>query len=346
MCDVFIQKIIDNLNNINFGYYVHPMTSREMDDLLGDQIIRRTENDLNYENSNTYIGLDLFKTKWTRVCFKVMKGNQWIYIEFNYSKKKDTKLIPHYLNFMMIYLHQIENIFIKSPINFRVIFYLSEEKKKFEKDKLFKQELIRSDNVNSGVTFFYSDLPLIVIYRKEELLKVLIHELLHMYRTHPIDQYDNYYDDFCKNNWKIQRTGPLNLYEAYVEVFAVIIHSCLYAYKIHKNKTNIKHVKYVLEKEKRYSKSIYDDICSLQRDNYLREDTNVFAYFYIKYALLQNLDDFFASISSKNYCIYDDYALHFLDNIIDYMIKSKPSKKNIKNIKRTHFRMTISDVIP
>ena len=274
-----------------------------------------------------------------------MKDDQLIYVEFNYTKKRYTELIRHYLNFMMIYLHQIEDIFMKNPINFRMIFYLSDEKKKFEKDKLFKQEIIRSDNINSGVTFFYPDLPLIVIYRKEELLKVLIHELLHLYRTHPIANYDNYYDDFCKNNWKIQRTGSLNIYEAYVEVFAVIIHSCLYAIKIHKSKTNIRHVKHVLEKEKLYSKRLYDDICSLQRDNYLKEETNVFAYFYLKHALLQNLDTFFASISPKNYCIHDDYNSHFLDNVIDCMISSKPSKKNIKNIKRTHFRMTISNVI-
>jgi hypothetical protein len=346
MCDAFIQKVIDNLNNMNFKYIVHPLTGREMNDLLGEQIIRRTENDLCYENSNTYIAIDLFETEWTRVCFKVMKDDRWLYVEFNYSKKRDAKLIPHYLNFMMIYLHHIENIFMKNPIQFRVIFFLSDEKKRFEKGKLFKQEIIRSDNINSGVTFLYPDLPLIVIYRKEELLKVLIHELLHLYRTHPVDKYDNYYDDFCKNNWKIQRTGSLNLYEAYVEVFAVIIYSCSYAYKIHKSKTNINHVKRVLEKEKTYSKSIYDDIRSLQRDNYLKEDTNVFAYFYIKYALLQHLDTFFASISPKNYCIYDHYARHFLDNAIDCAIKSKPTKKKIKNIKRTHFRMTISDVIP
>ena len=50
MCDVFIQKVIDNLNNIDFGYYVHHLSCREMDDLLGEQIIKRTKHDLEYEN--------------------------------------------------------------------------------------------------------------------------------------------------------------------------------------------------------------------------------------------------------------------------------------------------------
>lgn len=346
MCDFFIQKIIDNLKTIHFGYHVYPLTNIEMDYLIGPAITERTKNDLDYKNNNKYIAFDFSKMKWTRKCFKLMKSNQQIYVDFNYSRKDDLQLIPHYLNFLMIYLHQIENIFMRKPIDFRIIFYLSDKKKRFEKEKLLKQNMITSENINNGVTFFYSDLPLIVIYRKEELLKVLIHELLHLFQTHPIHSYDTYYDEFCKNNWKIQRSGSLNLYESYVEVFAVIINSCIYAYKKHKNKLNIKHVKNILKKEIKYSKGIFEDLCSLQRNNYLYEDTNVFAYYYIKFALLQNLDIFFKSICPKNYCIYDEYQSYFLESALNCMSEIKPSKKNIKNIKRTHFRMTITNVIP
>ena len=42
-------------------------------------------------------------------------------------------------------------------------------------------KILSAVNVNSGYTSFYNDLREIVIYRKEEWFKVLIHELMHYY---------------------------------------------------------------------------------------------------------------------------------------------------------------------
>lgn len=344
VCDEFLKKLIDNMNNLDFGYHVQSVSNRQMTTILGDTVAR-TNRDLSKKHNNTYIALDLFKNRWKKKCFIITKNVQTIYVEFNYIEKEDQSSIKHILNFLMIYLFQIESIFEKKCDNFRVIFYLSSDKKVFQKNAILKQDIITCDNVNSGVTIYYHDVPLIVVYRKEELLKVLIHELLHLHEIHPIEQYDTYYDDHCKNTWKIARSGSLNLYESYVEVFSVVIHSFIYAYCIHKKKTNVIHIKRVLDKERKYSNHLLNDIISLQEDNYLHEETNVFSYFYVKTALFQNLDLFFSSIDPHNYCIHDKFEHEYLESVLDCLALLKPSKKNIKNIKRTHFRMTISDVI-
>ena len=345
MCDIFLQKLIDNMNNLDFSYYLQPISNNAMKNILGENIITRTNNDLNHKHNNTYIAIDLFENRWKKKSFIVKKGYQTIYIEFNYINKEERSSFKHIINFMMIYIHQIESLFLKSCPEFRIIFYLSDEKKRFVKQTILNQEVIKCDNVNSGVTFFYQDLPLIVIYRKEELLKVLIHELLHLYETHPIEQYDIYYDDYCKNNWRINRSGSLNLYEGYVETLAVIMHSFIYTYCIHKNKTTIAKIKKGINKEINYSNNLLNDIRSLQKNNYLNEETNVFSYFYVKTALIQDLDSFFSSIDPINYCIHDNYKQSYFNNILNRLISLKPIKQNPKNIKRTHFRMTISNVI-
>lgn len=349
MCDIFLQKLIDNMNTLDFSYYLQPISNNKMKNMLGENIITRTNNDLNKKHNNTYIAIDLFKNRWKKTSFIVRKGNQTIYIEFNYTNNEDRSSFKHIINFMMIYIHQIESLFLKSCAEFRIIFYLSDEKKRFVKREILNQEVINCDNVNSGVTFFYQDLPLIVIYRKEELLKVLIHELLHLYETHPIEQYDIYYDDYCKNNWKINRNGSLNLYEGYVETLATILHSFIYTYCIHKRKTTIARIKKVINKEINYSKKLLNDIRSLQKDNYLNEETNVFSYFYVKTSLIQDLDSFFVSIDPNNYCIHDSYKISYFNNVLKCLISIKNTKQNTKqntkNIKRTHFRMTISNVI-
>ena len=62
------------------------------------------------------------------------------------------------------------------PLN--LFIYLTKFKKKLPKNKT---DIISALNVNSGVTIYYNNFREIVIYREEELIKVLFHELIHYY---------------------------------------------------------------------------------------------------------------------------------------------------------------------
>jgi hypothetical protein len=62
------------------------------------------------------------------------------------------------------------------PLN--LFIYLTKFKKKLPKNKT---DIISTLNVNSGVTSYYNNFREIVIYREEELIKVLFHELIHYY---------------------------------------------------------------------------------------------------------------------------------------------------------------------
>uniref|UniRef100_A0A6C0BSA5 Uncharacterized protein n=1 Tax=viral metagenome TaxID=1070528 RepID=A0A6C0BSA5_9ZZZZ len=337
MCDKFIEKLISNMKNSNIEYHLQNVYFKTIKNIIGDDIIKRTINDIG--NRNDYIGVNIFKTKWKRKCFIVTNNQNKIYVEFNYKDNADVVKFKPIINFMMICIHQIHSIFQRKSKNFRMIFYLSEEKKKFDKKSIINGELINANSINTGVTIFYNELPTIVVYRKEELLKVLFHELLHLHNTHPLNEYDIYYDNICKTNWNIVRDGSLNLYEAYVEVFAVIIHSFIYAYCHHKDKITLKKFQSVFNREKKYSQDILDDIITLRGNNYLHESTNIFSYFFVKCAIFQNMDLFFESIDKDNYCIIDGNETKYLRNMLENMKKIK------KKIKRTSFRMTISDIV-
>ena len=100
-----------------------------------------------------------------------------------------------------------------------------------------RNQLIKK-NINSGYTQHNSirdNLPqnYIVIYRTEEIKKVLIHELIHLYKFHKL--YDvKITSDLNINNIIRSTNGNLLIYEAYTETMATIIYSYYY-YKIKSN---------------------------------------------------------------------------------------------------------------
>lgn len=340
MCDIFIQKLIDNMKNSNLKYHLQNVSYKTIKTIIGDDIIKQTTYDINIENGSEYIGVNLFNQRWKKKCFIVTNNQNKIYVEFNYKDKSDVVKFKPIINYMMICIHQIQSIFQRKSKSFRMIFYLSKEKKKFVKQSFINGVMINANSINTGVTIFYNELPTIVVYRKEDLLKVLFHELLHLHNTHPLYKYDIYYDNICKKNWKVVRDGSLNLYEAYVEVFAVIIHSFMYAYLHHKDKITLQKFQSVFNREKKYSNDILNDIITLRGNKYLHESSNIFSYVFVKCALFQNIDMFFESIDKDNYCIIEGNETKYLQNILENMNNLKVYK-----IKRTSFRMTISDIV-
>ena len=94
-------------------------------------------------------------------------------------------------------------------------------KKQFE---FFSNKIIGTINVNSGYCSMGSDKE-IVIYRKEEWSKVLIHELIHAFE---LDfSKNNILSDFAKENTKkvfLNINSFVNLFEAFTETITEIIY--------------------------------------------------------------------------------------------------------------------------
>jgi len=204
-----------------------------------------------------------------------------------------------------------------------------------------KGELISTENINSAVTMV-SELKNgnIILYRKEEILKVLTHELIHsnladwnlIISRHPKKYIFNKL--FC-TNYTIQ------INEAYTESMATMIYIF---YKNIVNKGRIRELDNAFEKELRYSNYICSKIFNHYKLNSIRDimkkddtgkckmvflqDSNLFSYYILKNILLRHHIEFgnCLKIGLIDYKITDVIGkgrkpIYIISDIIDILIK-------------------------
>ena len=195
------------------------------------------------------------------------------------------------------------------------------------------------DNVNSGSCLNNGELSQINIWRKEELLKVLVHELIHALC------YDKYSDnpeiiEYYRETYNIS-SKKMNTGEAYTEIWANIV-NCYLITKI-----------YGMKKEKFYQfLSLERAFCLFQAHKIfnltglggeqldINEYTNVLAYYIIRMELYNNIDGFihFCRTKNKNYIEItnsQEYLRFLKENSINNEIKSKNIR--FKNIDHNSF---------
>ena len=167
--------------------------------------------------------------------------------------------------------------------------------------------ILGSYNVNGGFTTTCDKNSEIVVYRKEEWFKVLIHEAFH-----------NLGLDFSKMNTnqfhsKIKQIFPINskfnIFESYCEFWARILNSAFCSYNVIDNKNDKDAFKtfldFFIQIERLFSlfqcnkilnflgisyQNMYetDNGSHIARENLYKETTNVFAYYIVTAFLLDN----------------------------------------------------------
>ena len=167
--------------------------------------------------------------------------------------------------------------------------------------------ILGSYNVNGGFTTTCDKNSEIVVYRKEEWFKVLIHETFH-----------NLGLDFSKMNTnqfhsKIKQIFPINskfnIFESYCEFWARILNSAFCSYNLIDNKNDKDAFKtfldFFIQIERLFSlfqcnkilnflgisyQNLYetDNGSHIARENLYKETTNVFAYYIVTAFLLDN----------------------------------------------------------
>lgn len=292
-----IVHIHNNNNEINNQYkYIHlKELNHEPDKYFQD-------NNFTSENIKTYI--------LTKLIYGYEFNNNNNTIIYFSKRKISSGKIPKIIIHMFHIIKLLKILFNRDDNKNKqhVIYFETHEKKKFPK----KNIALGPNEVNSGLTFV--DLHKngnIILYRKEELLKVLIHELIH---SNLIDekiifsnQNKQFSDLFCVNY-------RILLNEAFTESFATII-NLFYIHIINKLKKSdldrmfmmeMKYSIYICSKIMKYYniKNISDvvknnDICI----NKFPQQTNVFAYYILKNILLTKHMDF-SNILNK-------YTIHY-----------------------------------
>ena len=224
--------------------------------------------------------------------------------------------------------HEFKNKLIDKIIK---VYYIPTRYKKY----LDNSHKITNINVNSGFTG-YNYGKYIVIFRKEENQKVLLHELIHYLEI-----------DFCKFNLTLIHNNLIkdfsiktsdrfiNLFEAYTDFIAIIYNSIINSiiYKVP--------IIYILEKEKQYQSDRTAMILNKVKMTHilksknktkkkLNQETNVLSYYFLKSVLM---DDYIQTINlfklEENW--NNDRINLFYQYIYSLLLKKEYLKFDINN---------------
>jgi len=214
---------------------------------------------------------------------------------------------------LIIHLMCILNIYSNKMCskNLNIFIYMTSLKKELPKTNA---HILDPANVNTGFTRTCMLTAEIVIYRKEEWFKVLIHESFHNFGLDFSDLNNTECHSKILRIFKV--SSDVNLFEAYTEFWAEIINACLCSFLILQNKNDVNefllNADFFINFERTYSffqlvKTLnfmgvtYTDLYSSSlRNSKYKEKSNVLAYYVIKTILIHNFQDFLSWCQTHN----------------------------------------------
>lgn len=246
-------------------------------------------------------------------------------LEIEVSINSKEKISNENVNIIVSYIRFICSLTKTHKKKIYLIYYLTDEKKILEGNNL-----LGIKEVNSGSCYSYESESRIEIWRKEELLKVTIHELIHGLC------YDEYRDtpeliEYYRNKYNII-SDKINSGEAYTEIWANIINCFLISQALPKNKLNC--FKKMINLEKQFSGFQANKVLHMI-DKYpdINKETNVLAYFVIRAELYNNFKNFinFCKHQNKDYIkVNGKKFISFLIDQNEILVKKKREKKLLK----------------
>ena len=293
------------------------------------------------------------------VTYKNININLTVFNSSSTFPKKDLEIILKRTIFMAELKQKQNN---NNSVTINMVIIMSRKKKKIIMDG----KTLGPNEINSGVSTYSSNKndTKVVIYRKEELNKLIIHELLHNLRL------DFIYIDYNQFH-RIVNINPntnITFNESYTEIIACLINSILCSYESGNKKNrklacqfinyelcfNVFQVSKILVN---YGFNHGGDFFCKYKDNRYKQNTNVFSYFIIKTSLLLNIDKFLAFVFNQNF-LYQPISKNYIkkqqyielvieslldekyQNTIDIFIKDIIHRKQSKQLSET-LRMTI-----
>lgn len=235
-----------------------------------------------------------------------------------------------------------------------LILYMSNAKKICPK---IKNQTISYEHVNSGSTTSYHDAnyadPLVKIYRSEELIKVLFHELIHACK------FENLFTKYPEHNFKVTRSQLL-FTESITECMARILNIILYSYIYSKNIDDILEYEIMfglIQTAKILNTygfvSVKDFLNNDINDKRkIKQETSAFEYYILTTILLMNINKFFSIIEKKGTIndmvklINDTFNDIDYQNRVDNIIKDLGNMDNdlFNTCKMTIIKINLNDI--
>jgi len=229
-------------------------------------------------------------------------------------------LYHKYVDTMIMWLYILNQYALKTCSNTLVVYlYFTSLEKKLPSSNIF---ILDEINVNTAFTTSCQKDSEIVVFRKEEWLKVFIHETFHNFG---LDFSDMNNDEAHKCILKIFKvTSDVNLFESYTEFWAEIMNALFCSFFSIKDKTNmedfLEHSEFFINFERTYSffqmvKTLqfmgltYNDLYSntyhsqMMRVNLYKEKTNILSYYVIKCILMNNYQSYLSWCNTNNFSL-------------------------------------------
>ena len=245
-----------------------------------------------------------------------------IYKRPTYSNAKVMKIVD-LITFMIYYCKSINPLF-KDRLNIKLV--LSPFKKETSQNGL------DAFNVNSGFTVrdYASGISTIVVYREEEVIKVLMHELLHAF---DIDCKTSNNSDDLMFARLFEKDTKININETFTDLYACLMNIC-YTSVIMSNaigNTDIKDIYMtLLMYESIHIMKVGARVLGVVRGQ-RREATHITAYYILKAMGWLLLDEFVVYLISHKYKIGGCHEFaEFLKRVVFFERNSIKNKKEEK----------------
>lgn len=353
----YYRKIYNKNSELNFAHIENTYNNHFKDNRYVDENIK------NYIKNNIC----------TLLVYKIDNPIEIVITFIIYSKKI---LLYEYDELVKNILTQIEviNIMTRNKSCNKNGIYINIFMTPFKK-KIYKGDIILgAKNVNSGFCYGCNSKAEIIIFRKEELFKVLTHELLHTYDVGIfIDKYNNI-NNVLIDKFNIHDNSKKNvkLLESIVEFWALFFNNAFFSYinlrnlkmnnskninnKIYKddviNYKNIFEINMMLEilhglmqinKILNFNNMDYTDLIldknKAKKNKIYRENSHILSYYIIKFFLLYDYKNFInINVEEANGIVFkntDD--VNNINVFINYIISMMTNKCLLDDLNKIKF---------
>jgi hypothetical protein len=227
-------------------------------------------------------------------------------------------------------------------------------------------------HVNTAFTYVCNPVSEIVVFRKEEWFKVLMHETFHNFALDFSNMNDSAMDDRIRKLFHVQT--DVNLFESYTEFWARLWNAVFCSFFLMKRgekekdflfhfdsfvRTEIIFAFFQMVKILHFMGIQYKDIIR-EKSNKYKENTNVLAYFVLTLVLLSHYNDFLSWCKKHNPLFFafqkTNQNLHLFCDFIEKKYRDKIMLNGVKSMEtffssnmlsphlRKNMRMTVTEL--
>lgn len=293
----------------------------------------------NYIQENSYIDskitADINKSKihWKQCDFTFMD----VSVSIKLGKVEGMEDLLVFYTCFLIYLFVTHMKKTMKRIYLTLIGYEGQKRLPEEGHKLTPFE------INGGVTWYGALESNIIVFRKEEMIKVLTHEMIHAFNIDA--KYISEYDEMFLNDYFSIHCKSVTINESFTDALAVLINTVVFSHLKRKEdfdkefRKNLRLEQDHMKKQACKVLKFYGyrkEKGKLLIDRPICEKTHTISYYVVKSIVYSNFSEFCNLLEKNNMCIDSQAYIQFVRNKLDTYVKNLHfDVKLTKNLKMT-----------